>query len=140
MTKKIVINTCYGGFSISEKALFRLAELKGITLYPEKTHTFFTTYWTVPTKPEGILSNDDFHRASMEDRRKSNRLYEEYTMDNRPSDRSDPDLVKVVEELGDEASGDCACLKVIEIPDDVEYTIEEYDGNEWIAETHRRWG
>ena len=30
-------------------------------------------------------------------------------------------------------------LKVVEIPDDVEYDIQEYDGNEWVAEKHRTW-
>ena len=31
-------------------------------------------------------------------------------------------------------------LEIIEIPDDIEFTIEEYDGAEWIAEKHRTWG
>jgi hypothetical protein len=30
-------------------------------------------------------------------------------------------------------------LEIVEIPDDVEYTIEEYDGLEHIAEKHRTW-
>jgi hypothetical protein len=28
---------------------------------------------------------------------------------------------------------------VIEIPDDVEWEVEEYDGLEWVAEKHRTW-
>jgi hypothetical protein len=28
---------------------------------------------------------------------------------------------------------------VVTIPDDVAWTIEEYDGNEWVAEVHRTW-
>jgi hypothetical protein len=28
----------------------------------------------------------------------------------------------------------------VDIPDDVKWQIEEYDGNEWIAESHRTWG
>jgi hypothetical protein len=55
------------------------------------------------------------------------------------ADRADPVLVRVVEELGSEANGEHAKLKVIEIPDDVKWTIEEYDGVEWVAEVHRRW-
>lgn len=35
--------------------------------------------------------------------------------------------------------GDNCKLKVVEIPDGIEYTIEEYDGVEWIAEKHRTW-
>ena len=48
-------------------------------------------------------------------------------------------LIEVVEKLGSRANGDHAELKVIEIPDDVEYTIEEYDGVERVAEVHRTW-
>lgn len=54
-------------------------------------------------------------------------------------DRSNPQLVKCVEELGEAASGELSELKVVEIPDDVEWTIQEYDGIEWIAEVHRTW-
>jgi len=41
--------------------------------------------------------------------------------------------------MGSNADGDHAELKVVEIPDDVEYLIEEYDGLEHIAEAHRTW-
>lgn len=34
--KKIVINACYGGFGLSDEAMVRYCELKGITVYPEK--------------------------------------------------------------------------------------------------------
>ena len=53
--------------------------------------------------------------------------------------RNDPILVEVVEQLGEDAADRFAELKVVEIPDDVEWQIEEYDGNEWIAEKHRTW-
>jgi hypothetical protein len=53
--------------------------------------------------------------------------------------RDDPILVEVVEQLGEDASDRFANLKVVEIPDDVQWGIEEYDGNEWIAEKHRTW-
>ena len=53
--------------------------------------------------------------------------------------RSNEDLVRVVEKLGSEASGFLANLKVVEIPDDTEWEIEEYDGLEWVAEKHRTW-
>ena len=53
--------------------------------------------------------------------------------------RADPFLVEVVKELGEAANGEYASLKVVEIPDDVEWEISEYDGAEWIAECHRTW-
>lgn len=33
-----------------------------------------------------------------------------------------------------------ADLKIVEIPPDVDWEINEYDGVEWVAETHRTWG
>ena len=53
--------------------------------------------------------------------------------------RDAPILVEIVEQLGEDANGDFAELKIVEIPDDVQWGIQEYDGNEWIAENHRTW-
>jgi hypothetical protein len=53
--------------------------------------------------------------------------------------RDDPALVRVVETLGRAASDPLAQLQVVEIPDGVEWQIEEYDGVEWVAEKHRTW-
>lgn len=53
--------------------------------------------------------------------------------------RDDKALVAVIRELGDSANGRFAELKIIEIPDDVKWHIEEYDGKEWVAEDHRTW-
>lgn len=53
--------------------------------------------------------------------------------------RDDQDLVTIVERLGEAANGRCAELSVVEIPDGVNWKVEEYDGKEWIAEVHRTW-
>ena len=53
--------------------------------------------------------------------------------------RDDPYLVKIVRELGSEASGGYADLRIVEVPAGVEWDIAEYDGNEWVAEKHRTW-
>lgn len=54
-------------------------------------------------------------------------------------DRHDLILVSTVLMLGERADGPYSRLKVIDIPDDIEYVIQEYDGKEWIAEAHRTW-
>lgn len=54
-------------------------------------------------------------------------------------ERDDPDLVRIVETMGDKANSGYADLHIVEIPDDVQWEIEEYDGNEWVAEVHRTW-
>lgn len=53
--------------------------------------------------------------------------------------RDDSDLVAIVEKLGREADGQYASLKVVEIPEGVDWMIQDYDGVEWIAEKHRTW-
>lgn len=53
-------------------------------------------------------------------------------------DRSNPALVKCVEALGKDASDELSSLKVVEIPDGVEWEIDEYGGMEWVAEKHRK--
>jgi hypothetical protein len=53
--------------------------------------------------------------------------------------RSEADLIAVVEELGQLANNNYSSLKVIDIPDNIEWQVEEYDGREHIAEKHRTW-
>lgn len=54
-------------------------------------------------------------------------------------DRAHPAVVAVVEELGPAANGPHAKLKIVTIPDDVDWYIAEYGGLEWVAEKHRTW-
>lgn len=53
--------------------------------------------------------------------------------------RNDPVLVDVVKELKEKAENRFSSLKIVNIPDDVEWEICEYDGLEWVAEKHRKW-
>lgn len=53
--------------------------------------------------------------------------------------RNDYNLISVIEELGHKSWGKFSELKIVEIPDDVEWEIAEYDGVEWVAEKHRKW-
>lgn len=47
-------------------------------------------------------------------------------------DRSDPDLVAVVESMGEAANGLCANLRIRELPVGTRYRIDEYDGLERV--------
>ena len=109
----------------------RYAALKGITLYAEKS-SLFTHFYTVPVEEYKKLSDES---KETRDYSKINGAYFTY----REIERNDPLLIQVVEELGEESWGDCAELRVVEIPDDVEWQIKEYDGMESIAESHRTW-
>jgi hypothetical protein len=53
--------------------------------------------------------------------------------------RDDSVLVSLVQELGKASWGDHAQLKIVRIPADVNWQIDEYDGIEWVSEAHRTW-
>lgn len=101
MPRRIVINTSFGGFSLSSAAQALFKELSKETENP----------------PECFSEWD--------------------------GRRDDPILLQVVETLGPKAaSGNLSSLGFTEIPDDVPedgWTIQEYDGAEWVAEKHRTW-
>lgn len=143
MPQEIVINAKHGGFGLSDAAVRRYAELKGLTLYPEKGKYFNLSgydYWVAPiTERGGILSDEEFHKASLEDRGRSNEAYRKVHLLPKEIRRDDADLIKVVKELGSSANGKFAKLQIVEIPDEVDWRIEQYDGFEHVAEVHRTW-
>ena len=94
---KVVINACFGGFSLSEAAQDRLSDL-------------------------GMGEDDGLTE------------YGAYGVS-----RSDPRLVQVVEEMGEAADGGSASLRIVEVPADAKWHIAEYDGQEHVAENHRKW-
>lgn len=152
---KIVINKCYGGFSLSPLAVKRMAELQGKPCHFFKSNsgsmyeripveipsndTFLWSAFTVPNPDEVGISQKNWSEMTDDQKRLSNESWEKITLEQRPEDRSDPVLIKVVEELGEKANGRCAELSVVEIPDGVDWEISEYDGMEYIAEKHRTW-
>ena len=100
--------------------------------------SFYNTYWKVPLSER--VQEIDWNKATDEERIVYNEKYSEQTCYEGDIERNDPDLIRAIEIVGtEEASGKYASLKIVEIPDDVEWQIEEYDGSEWIAEKHRIW-
>ena len=133
---KVVINSCYGGFSLSHKAIKLLAEKQGKACY------FFKSNLNGENKYElinGIPHPTEWfvHAFSVND--PSEIDFEKNHLESRPKDRADPLLVEVVEELGTEADGPHAELKIVNVPSDIKWSIQEYDGAEWVAEEHRTW-
>ena len=45
----------------------------------------------------------------------------------------------IVKKLKKKANGIDANLKIVEIPDDIEWSIFGCSGSEWIGEKHRTW-
>ena len=135
---KVVVNSCWGGFGISKAGMLRYAELKDITLYPEPSQFGMMTYYTVPAE-QRVLSPEQWQAATTEQRMANNDAYSKQTIHCSDIPRDDPALVQVVEELGNDAADRHAELRIAAVPDDVKWTIEEYDGKEWVAEVHRTW-
>jgi hypothetical protein len=114
--RDLVINSQHGGFGLSRDAQIAYLERSKIT------------YTLVP--------RDDRH---------STERYGPMIMVNgkhwydKDINRDDPVLVALVNELGKAANGEHARLKVVRIPADVDWQIDDYDGKEWISERHRTW-
>jgi len=54
--------------------------------------------------------------------------------------RSNPKFIAAIEKVGlEKSSGTCAELVIVDIPDDIEFEIDDYDGMETIRELHRTW-
>lgn len=137
---KVVINACFGSFNISYEGMMEYAKQKGIKLYafvdkrdkdgkrigifeeyvPKGEHPWIIHYSTKPLNQKGRYDEGAY-------------------FNNDTIERNDPALVKTVEKLGKKANGDCANLKIVEIPDGIRWEIDEYDGNESVEECHNRW-
>ena len=150
---KLVINTDHGVYGLSYLAMKRYAEIKGITLYP-----YYWGYACPPTVEEiqagkypdtafpllweAALDLQDNWKISVgfstvpvvDGKVDTEKMLHDYDLK-----RDDIALVQAVEELGIKANGFNASLKVVEIPDDVKWQIEEYDCSEWVSEVHRTW-
>ena len=111
---KIVINRCFGGFGLSDAAVRLYGELAGLNLVEAQSENCGAEFYTDHVSDETFFS------------------YYEIA-------RDDGFLIEVVETLGEAASGRYSKLSVVEVPDDIEWYIAEYDGSEHVAEKHRTW-
>lgn len=164
---KIVINGCFGGFGLSPIGLKRYAELKGrqcyffrsarnkdggisldryegpISLEEAMEESVFFHAFDIPNPNEVVAFPDEWHSLSIEEKQKFNDAYSAHCFSSSNISRTDPHLIQVIEEIGGGhrtgASGKFANLKIVEIPDGIDYEIDEYDGNEHVAEKHRTW-
>lgn len=139
---KLVINRCFGGFGLSPLATKEYANAQGRKCY----------FFTMARDANGKTDFDKLESATLKEAEASlfwmaydvpnliGESDEHYIKHGCDIDRADPKLIEIVERLGDKANTPTSSLKIVEIPDGVEYTIEEYDGMEHIAEAHRTWG
>jgi len=135
--QKIVINTGTG-FELTHKAIMRYAELKGIKL----TAYIYSFHDNIYVKCEDVASlptifqNLDYFINTSDDTiqygHKTTKYFSIYNII-----RTDPALLQVVNELKDSEQLD---LKIVEVPDDVKWKIEEDEmGPECVREVSRIW-
>jgi hypothetical protein len=120
---KLAINKCYGGFGLSDAVHKKLIEL-GVP--------HFKTWEEIPknnTEPYVVDSGKD------------DKLFGSYYSNFRDDDkRNHPLLIQAIEAVGIEnASSGLAEIRIVEIPDDVQFEIDDYDGIESVHELHRSW-
>lgn len=158
---KVVKNTCYGGFGLSCLAILELMKMKSELIKKHEIKEYYGG--NNPNFPKNDWKNswkEDLKRSYTEHDERFMFHYDNFNIydkkesvlldvkDGRGGDdfeggqakfRSHPDLVAVIEKLGEEANGRFANLQIVEIPDDVEFVIGEYDGFESVEEKHRSW-
>ncbi len=148
---KVAINRCYGGFGLSDAAMEKLIEYgvpvrkyetperdpeTGRYAYEPDEEVIYDRSLT----PRGEDSWNDFYWRSVDEGREGSIFGGRYWDTWTKSNRTHPLVIRVIEELGEAANGPCASLEVVEIPDGIDWYIDEYDGVERINEQHRSWG
>jgi hypothetical protein len=150
--KKVILNKCFGSFDVSPQAYQLYAMKKGyshlykykwaidswispwdiysdnhlyelIDLFDNSIGHYFTKYFGDKIYKDEISKED----------------WDNYSLYLGNEHREDPILIEVVEELGDEASGRFGQLIVVQIPDDLDYVIDDYDGIETLHARTETW-
>ena len=142
---KIVINSSYGGFGLSNAAIEEYAKKSGIVLYK---YVFTNhTHWpsscrrydkdvdefrgkVLVDEDDIIYSTTDAGSHCILDNEEDRRGFTYFNLNE--ISRIDKNLIDVVEEMGYNANGSYAELKVVEIPDGCCYKIVEQDGRETL--------
>lgn len=158
----VVLNHCFGGFSVSEEGVRRYLELKGVpfiekagnyggsAFYINKDNVFdqlvcrtcnFTMH-DCHCNSRLCTIYDDLIKLKCTCTPNEHGFYpncrctKKYFFGDRSFKRTDPLLVQVVQELKEKANGMCAKLHIEYLPKGTKYRINEYDGSESIETEH----
>ena len=133
---KIVLNGCYGGFSLSYEAMYLYWQAKNKEAYFYADMSTYEGAKKIKFKRVTLseipkLKHVFYVYCTTDDQGEILDHYPENIWRDRDVDRTDPTLVSVVEIIGSKAaSGRFASLEIHEIPSGTQYRIDEYDGIE----------
>ena len=160
---KVVVNACAGGFSLSHEGTLLFAKRKGLEIvsyYSNKNPTNLQDKYVKNPDNDKPMSDSIFNKLvycaipkyidspefvdeifiSTYIYKPDSYNYYNFDLEKYNNFRSDQELIATVEALGDLASGLSAELKIVEIPDDVDWYLDVSDsGYESIHEKHRIW-
>ena len=136
--KKVVYNNCFGGFNLSPLAETQYRAKKGIALtwyqgvgeYPYSTFERVTDLEAVSKLAYRLSASTKDLGDKVKDIPGDCYFYKSY---HEVEERADPDLIEVIEKLGDRANGFCASLAIAEIPDGADFEIDKHDGDESVV-------
>ena len=136
---KVILNKCYGGFGVSQKAYELYAKKKGIEIFAYKLEC--TNDKPIYRKTD--MGSSIFTITFTKDFGDYVDLYddnsEKYILELCSNHREDRVLIEVVEELGDRANSPFSKLVIVDIPDGMEYEIDDYDGVETLHQKVEKW-
>ena len=146
---KIVIDE-YGGFNLSVLAIDYYATLKGIKIFSYKRifeETNIDEYkenYRLIDPSENIEYNgmNDIYNFTMYlgDEFTTIQEFDFWFIEDFNIKRNDPFLIKTMEDLGEKINGYYTKLKIVEIPDDVEWVVRNEGGyGEYVSEKCRTW-
>lgn len=153
--QKVIINKCFGGYGFDPFTVQKYAEAKGVRLYWYKrdcnVYIGNLKEYMVKIPFEMIMKDDgvrlwyvaltkDMGDSYIRDWNDENVCSNEFEIPNNDTSRTDPVLIGIIEKYGDQNTHSCHAPTVVEVPDGVEWIIEEYDGFETLHEKHRVFG
>lgn len=135
---KIVVNCCFGAFKLSDAAYEKLIS------YGVPVRKYIPEYMSSIEPWNGfdegwVIFDRRLNGYDVASYRRPDNRYWDTSISYDERYRAHPLLVRVIEELGSTASGRDSVLRVIEVPDGIDWCIEDHDGYEHIAEKHRTW-
>lgn len=140
---KIVINKCFGGFGLSHEAIKLYHEIKGNKLTCCILSDDYKNQKVIKVNPNANEIKNSWlvhyyinKKINVNDLAAD--LNDAYWYEG-CVERTDPTLIEVVSRLGEKANGNHAKLSIIEVPDGIDWEIDDYDGQETVEEVHRRW-